>query len=515
MIIMLRSLPKTAIVLLAFIAIFAIEWYTPIHSDDYRYYLLGISPEAHFHHYITWSGRFVADYASSLILSTQSQFIYSVAAGFSTIAFCYFIVKTPAGALRWSKHDYVLFPLIFFTYWISNPNLGQTTFWIVGAANYLWTNLFVAAWLFYIYSITTKKIKKTNPLIALLSFIAGCSNESVSPFVSLLSILAIIYELWREKSVSINKIIYSISAILGSCVLILSPGNFIRARGEYLWYGRSVFERIFIHITERVHNHLTLIWIGYVILFLLVILVIFNKRIRAKIDRSNLVSAGLVICVGLGTSLIMFASPSYPDRVMNGTFMFFLFAISFLAYGLLTSGVKAGVIGTAVVTTLCGITFTWSYTLMYHAYEKIDRQEIVRQRVINHEKVTGKQIFAIPNYYFVKLQNKGGHFDFYHDPVVYGDYYGVKTISTKDVEFDYSVIADGQKNKLANNATAYSNTKGDLVIISQEPLTLQISITVNGVLKNIPRENLKHAEINDEFWYYTPIDKGNVTEISL
>ncbi|MGL9734120.1 MAG: DUF6056 family protein [Symbiopectobacterium sp.] len=80
----------------------------------------------------------------------------------------------------------------------------------------------------------------------MLHFIAGCSNENVSPFVSLLSISAIIYELWREKSVSINKIIYSISAILGSCVLILSPGNFIRTSGEDLLYGRSVFERIFI-----------------------------------------------------------------------------------------------------------------------------------------------------------------------------------------------------------------------------------------------------------------------------
>lgn len=512
---MSNSLLKTAIILLAFIAIFAIEWYTPIHSDDYRYYLLGISPETHFQHYMAWSGRFVADYTSSLILATQSQFIYSVAAGISAISFCYFIVKTPAGTLRWSKYDYVLFPLIFFTYWISNPNLGQTTFWIVGAANYLWTNLFVAAWLFYTYRITTKSIKTINPLIAVLSFMAGCSNESVSPFVCLLSILAIAYELWRTKSVSINKFIYSISAILGSCVLILSPGNFIRASGEGSWYGRSIFERIFIHITERVHNHLALIWIGYVILFLLIMLVIFNKQIRAKIERSHLVAAGLVVCVGLGTSLIMFASPSYPDRVMNGTFMFFLFAISFLAYGLLTSGVKAGVIGTAIVTTLCGITFFWSYTMMYHAYEKIDRQEIVRQRVINHEIVTGKQIFAIPNYYFVKLQNSGGQFDFFHDPAIYGDYYGVKAIIKKSIDFDYSVIADGQQHKLASNTTAYSNTKGDLVIITQKPLASQISVTINGVLKNIPLEKLKHSEINDEFWYYTPIDKGIVTAVSL
>ncbi|ECY5840192.1 hypothetical protein AVG05_23580, partial [Salmonella enterica subsp. enterica serovar Enteritidis] len=121
--------------------------------------------------------------------------------------------------------------------------MGQTTFWIVGAANYLWTNLFVVAWLFFFYTITIKNSKAISPWVALLSFMAGCSNESVSPFVSLISVLAIAYELWQNKSVSRNKIVYSLCAIAGSCVLILSPGNFIRASGKEFWYGRPIFER--------------------------------------------------------------------------------------------------------------------------------------------------------------------------------------------------------------------------------------------------------------------------------
>ncbi|EIF1961775.1 hypothetical protein LD567_004036, partial [Salmonella enterica subsp. enterica serovar Kentucky] len=112
MITMLKILPKTAMILLAFLAIFLIEWYTPIHSDDYRYYLLGISPESHFHHYMTWSGRIIADYTSALILYTRSQLVYSISAAVSTLVFCYFIVKTPSGTLRWNKSDYLLFPLI-------------------------------------------------------------------------------------------------------------------------------------------------------------------------------------------------------------------------------------------------------------------------------------------------------------------------------------------------------------------------------------------------------------------
>ncbi|ECA6438331.1 hypothetical protein EO062_22080 [Salmonella enterica subsp. enterica serovar Senftenberg] len=515
MITMLKILPKTAMILLAFLAIFLIEWYTPIHSDDYRYYLLGISPESHFHHYMTWSGRIIADYTSALILYTRSQLVYSISAAVSTLVFCYFIVKTPSGTLRWNKSDYLLFPLIFFTYWISNPNLGQTTFWIVGAANYLWTNLFVVTWLFFFYTITIKNSKAISPWVALLSFMAGCSNESVSPFVSLISVLAIAYELWQNKSVSRNKIVYSLCAIAGSCVLILSPGNFIRASGKEFWYGRPIFERIFIHLTERVHNHLALIWIAYVVLLLLVLLVIFNKQIRAKIDKTSLICAALVVCIGISTSLIMFASPSYPDRVMNGTFMFFLLAISFIAYALLKSGVKAGVVGVTAVTVLCGIVFLWSYSLMLNGYKKTAGQEIVRQEIITKEIAAGKQKFIIPDYYFVKLQNSGGHFGLFHDPAVYGEYYHVQAIFKKKVNFDYSVIANGAKHSLSNETTAYSNTRGDFAIISREQLTGSITLSVNGRQKTIPVEKMKHAEINDEFWYYASVGKGEITAISF
>ncbi|AUZ65601.1 hypothetical protein C2U53_18180 [Citrobacter sp. CFNIH10] len=153
--------------------------------------------------------------------------------------------------------------------------------------------------------------------------------------------------------------------------------------------------------------------------------------------------------------------------------------------------------------------------MMYNAYEKTARQEVVRQKVISQQLAAGKQAFTIPDYYFVKLQNSGGHFGFFHDPAVYGDYYGVQTIIKKKVKFDYSVVADGQQHKLANDTVAYSNTEGDLVVISTTPLSLQMTVTVDGVKKMIQPEKMKQAEINQQFWYYAPIDKGEVTAISL
>ncbi|WLI77906.1 DUF6056 family protein [Kosakonia sp. H02] len=509
------NLYKSAILILAFLAIFAIEWLTPIHSDDYRYFLLGISPEAHIHHYLTWSGRIIADYASSLILVSQSQFVYSFSTAAAVLAFCYFIAKTPAKTLRWAKSDNILVPLIFFTYWISNPNLGQTTFWLVGAANYLWTNLFVAAWVFYIYQITADNIKKISPLVIVLSFMAGCSNESVSPFVFLLALLAMAYELWMTKTVSKNKAIYTLFTLIGSCTLILSPGNFVRASDKAFWYGKPLLERIAIHVTERVHNHLALIWICYVVLFLLVLLVIFNKNLRSKIDKKYIAPAILMIVIGIGTVLIMFASPSYPDRVVNGTFMFFLFAISFIAYSILISGIKKGVIGVTAITILCAGTFLWSYTLMYKSYVRVALQEQVRLSIIKKEVSQGNLDFTIPDYHFVKMQNSGGQFGLFHDPAVYGEYYSVNNIFRKTVGFDYSVIANGKVINLSDGKSAYANSTGDFIIISQQPVNKPITVKVNNTERTLQVDKMKSVKINHDYWYYSHIPDGTVANVSL
>lgn len=512
---MFKKLLTPMIVLLALLSIFLIEWYTPIHSDDYRYYLLGISPDAHYHHYMTWSGRIIADYASALILASESQTVYALTTALVTVAFCYFITKTPDGTLRWSKNDTVLFPLIFLTYWISNPNLGQTTFWIVGAANYLWTNLFVAAWLYAMHETIMKNDNKIRPLLVLLSFMAGCSNESVSPFVSLLSVMSICYGLWRTKTVAANRVVYSISAILGSCVLILSPGNFIRASGKEFWYGKSVFERMFIHLTERTHNHLALIWISYVVLFLLIMVVIFNKPLREKIKQSTWIFAALAVIIGVGTSLIMFASPSYPDRVMNGTFMFILLAVSFIARAILKADVKFGHYSVKAVVILCAITFFWSYTLMYKAYKTVAVQEVVRQQIIAHEIANGKRQFTIPEFYFSKLQNSGGQFGFFHDPAVYGKYYGVENVYRLKINFDYSVMAKGTAYSLSDAFTAYADAKGNLLLVGKTPISVQPKIIIDGK-KWMPKSVTKKvANINDTWWYYYAIPVGKVENITL
>ncbi|WP_408539184.1 DUF6056 family protein, partial [Salmonella enterica] len=78
---------------------------------------------------------------------------------------------------------------LFFLYFIANPALGQTNFWLVGSANYLWTNMFIA--IYILISIYLSNGKKSNLILfvyAISSIFAGCSNENTSLVVVLISV---------------------------------------------------------------------------------------------------------------------------------------------------------------------------------------------------------------------------------------------------------------------------------------------------------------------------------------
>ncbi|WP_262379197.1 DUF6056 family protein, partial [Klebsiella pneumoniae] len=121
----------------------AIALNTPMHSDDYTYAITGIGIESHFKHYFTWSGRIVADYVSGLLLSVDHTYRSLINATALPIL-SLLIAKISSYSFETKKYQISFFGLfIFLVYWLSNTNLGQTTFWVVGSANYIWTNIFI------------------------------------------------------------------------------------------------------------------------------------------------------------------------------------------------------------------------------------------------------------------------------------------------------------------------------------------------------------------------------------
>ncbi|MBO2879766.1 hypothetical protein J5H52_20355, partial [Providencia rettgeri] len=80
-------------VLIVFSLIFLVEYYTPMHSDDYVYYIKGNSLSAHVSHYLSWSGRFVSDYFSTLVLTSDSNILKNSMIAFVLTMMIFLITK--------------------------------------------------------------------------------------------------------------------------------------------------------------------------------------------------------------------------------------------------------------------------------------------------------------------------------------------------------------------------------------------------------------------------------------
>ena len=142
---------------------FAIEFITPYHSDDYFYSQMAFDFNKHLDHYLNWSGRLVADYLSAFMLSLNSHFFISIILSLCISFLCYFIASLPTRIIR-AKTDPLVLLITYLLYWICKASLGQTTFWIVGACNYLITNFFI---LLFLYLFLT--FKRTNNIFIKLS----------------------------------------------------------------------------------------------------------------------------------------------------------------------------------------------------------------------------------------------------------------------------------------------------------------------------------------------------------
>lgn len=119
---------------------------------------------------------------------------------------------------------------IFSLYLCFMPRLGEITFWLAGASNYLWgviiLLLFFLPYRLVIYTSEIRKLKVLPTLIfTLFGFVAGMTNENTVPVFLLL--ICLMYFGFRKKNVRLPVWFYSGAGALaiGYMTLILSPST--------------------------------------------------------------------------------------------------------------------------------------------------------------------------------------------------------------------------------------------------------------------------------------------------
>ena len=512
----------------------SISFHTPMHSDDYSYAMKGLSLQAHFDHYMGWSGRAVADYVSSFLLSLDSRLARAVLNAIGATLLLILVSLIPSVCRGYTSQNTFILILVFLLYWLSNTNLGQTTFWIVGAANYLWTCLLILAFLFYlIKEFRSKDIRFRIGTFA-LALLASCTNENTG-IIPFFVVLLLLFKGRRATRPYRQKyVIYAIGALAGYLILVLSPGNAARAAHFSAWYDISLASRAIIHFTERVPALLSSLWMFFGAFSAYAI---FQRAAHGgkqeyfytKNDIENNEFAACFFLLSVLTVAIMVAAPDYHPRVGNGTLVFLLLAFSFYISADGTQYRLSRITTIGIAAVLLPL-FIFSYYRILVAYNAAFEQDKIRRQVIAAQKDRGLDEFSIPDFYFRPLWKSSDKFDTYHNECAYGDYFNVKRIETNPVYFDYSLIrrahaVEIESQSLADGMGLHNVYVADTGIILEADKQIELDPLSKGLRFFVhayrhvdePFTNYdfvpKATRIGDTFWYYAELNTRIYNEI--
>ncbi|MGP2626408.1 DUF6056 family protein [Escherichia coli] len=425
--------PLTLAFLFIFILMLIPSVFTPMQSDDYSYALMGLSIKSHAFHYMHWSGRLVADYVSGAMLGYLPHWLYSSinALGVSTLIITISLLPKYIVGTSDSKSTFLNPIIIFILYWIANPNLGQTSFWIVGSANYMWTNLFICIYIATLFkSLRNTENRSKYFLVAGLGLLAGCSNENTSIVTILVTILVFFIEKDANKKLLITGLI---SLLTGSIVLLLAPGNAERAKRFHAWYNASFGERFDAHFYDRLPELMSGFWQIYIAMIILLIIGTIGRRIEDKTKIYVIVFFASAI---VANSAFLFA-PGIPPRSNSGALILTLISLSLIISSAFRHNSWQNKVAIAVVILMSLFYFIPSYLFVTNTWIVADRQAKIRTKIIQNNLDKGVKDFFIPDFHFTKLSKKLDAFDTYHS-FAFANYFGANKVRLFKVGFDYS-----------------------------------------------------------------------------
>ncbi|MBO4346549.1 MAG: hypothetical protein J5840_02805 [Lachnospiraceae bacterium] len=282
-------------------------------------------------HYFNWGGR-VINHALLQVILSLGEFGADIMNILATIVLGLVICLV-------AKVKNPLFYLLAEAMIVSfNASIHFSMYWESGSANYLYSSSWI---LLYIYVILRslnpdkKKLKGIEIWIIPLSLAAGWSTENMGPSCFVLTAFAIVWGLIKNKKTEAYLIEGAVCSAVGSALLILAPGNFVRNEFVEKVPLKNLIENRFNNFLESSCGFLFPTLMFAVILFS-VQLVIFVKRRRSEkisdeSDDGGQCESGAeakaesfpiediaLFGIGIVAQCAMILSPTYPQRASFG-----------------------------------------------------------------------------------------------------------------------------------------------------------------------------------------------------
>ena len=290
-------------------------------------------------YWFTWSGRSVAGILVRHMVLLPKP-VYDIIASGVYVLYLYLICLL-AGR-KASASDYLMIAGLNF---LLMPVFGQTVLWVSGACNYLFT-----AVLILLFLLLMQRPSKTNAArcagLFLLGIVAGWTNENTGGAMIFLELCL----LGRDLLKSMDKACGFLGSLLGFGLLVLAPGNAVRAaqdvtvdlsRGHLYSLVHDLNDAF--HVIAQPQNQ-AILWIIAVVLFALC----FQDSQRRKTMGSYMAAAFLCVFVIVALDVQVLY-----DRTMFGSSTLLLVAIMIGLEGVKDAGFVRVKQSTLAVLAFC------------------------------------------------------------------------------------------------------------------------------------------------------------------
>lgn len=292
-------------------------WYSTMLSSEEPIHSLGDIIQSQTWHYFNWGGRSM----------THSILQLTLLLGERGADLLNLIMVFLLGIMICVVADTRKFPALLAAIAMViglNANWKMSMFWQAGAANYLYITVFILAFLYCYLREEPGRLWGITLWIIPLGVLTGWSNENMGPTAWILSLVAILS--WRRKGYQVKPwmILGNVSCLIGSMVMILAPGNFVRS-AEAPDAGYGVLWKLFLRCYAE--SRAALEYLFPTLLVLAFVLVLAVPVLHVKLGRTNaLLLLGALLSWGA-----MVLSPHYPDRAAFGTMVLLICVILSMA----------------------------------------------------------------------------------------------------------------------------------------------------------------------------------------
>ena len=203
--------------------------------------------------YLAWEGRFISRILINIL--TYHKIIWNIVNSFIITSIIFLFIK-----IIYLLSLLVILSMNIFTF-------SQVVVWVAGNITYLFVIPLLLSYFYYIFDYKEKK-KLFILLFSILNFIMPMFIEHMAIILVISNIIFILYRYIINKKLDKELLLYLILSILGTSIVLLSPGTKIRSGMENVSFQElSIINKIiynipnFINYTFIINYFLTILMV--------------------------------------------------------------------------------------------------------------------------------------------------------------------------------------------------------------------------------------------------------------